>query len=379
MINSYELQFKLLLNTYFKVDKEYFKSSSYRKFILNEEQNLIKFYNEFRIRHFQNEFGYTKKLYEFEPVLENELLDIVKRNDLFEDSLKRQFAPSICLSHDIDYLKPTLQMKLKRLIHDRKYSSTESHYLNSLKILLDIDANYAKNPAAVTLFLANVTKSKSAIKKIKQWLLDPSYNWNDPLFSSFLALAKNYKVEFGIHGSFFSLEDKTLIEEVQKISKHIGKTVILGRQHWLRIPKESFLTIYDSGLKIDSTIGWNNSLGFRGGFARPYPILLDNLNYIWEVPLAIMDGALFGPMALGNSESVNVCTKILEKVKECNGHVSIDWHDRAASLDYGWQEVYKQVLEKAQNLEIAFEPMQSEFTKINMNIDSNIKLGNLTN
>ena len=101
---------------------------------------------------------------------------------------------------------------------------------------------------------------------------------------------------------------------------------------------------------MDSTLGWNDGCGFRGGMVRPFPILLENHKIIWELPLVLMDGSLFLNKKLKEKDILKLSLDLLSYVKKFNGMVSINWHERSASKKYStWFSVYKKILKKVKS------------------------------
>jgi hypothetical protein len=169
--------------------------------------------------------------------------------------------------------------------------------------------------------------------------------------------------EIGLHGSYFSLEENLLERERQNLEQTFNRPVLMGRQHWLNLPGEASVErIFNAGITVDSTLGWNGSSGFRGGMARPFPILLSGGKHLWEVPLVLMDGPLFNDLGLDTDGVFAYAKKILQQVWVRRGMVAINWHERAAHPDYGWFEAYRRILEWAKGAGFQFAPI-SQATK----------------
>jgi hypothetical protein len=159
--------------------------------------------------------------------------------------------------------------------------------------------------------------------------------------------------EIGLHGSYDTyLDSKKLASEKRTLEKLTGNEVEGIRQHWLhcRVP-ETIACQGMAGLRYDSSIGFNDSPGFRAGLAHPFhPINLitGECCSILELPLTLMDVAL-----LRDSRDVNKAWKTIEHlinvVKEVNGMLVVNWHntsfDETIYPERG--ELYRMLLRKS--------------------------------
>lgn len=291
------------------------------------------------------------------PVLEDRLIEIVGK---YVSPLPKR-VPTLCLTHDIDYIEPTWQLLLKQFIGYRKLLSLArpNGFLDSISALLAVDQKYAGR-AKSTVFLASPHPAVGVRQRLIQTIIDPSYKLDSALFLKLKDILNSFECELGIHGSFHSLTQGSLKLEKETLEKAMACEIHSVRQHWLHLPGEDPVgEILSAGLTYDSTLGWNGRPGFRGGFGRPFPLLSATGNKIWELPLVVMDGPLFFDMKLSTSEVVATATSILQEVHDRGGCVAIDWHDRAADPDYGWLEAYESILQWARERNFAFMPMSA--------------------
>jgi len=159
--------------------------------------------------------------------------------------------------------------------------------------------------------------------------------------------------DIGLHGSYYSATEPGILgNELSQIEGVIGEKVISIRQHWLhydtlRTPRLQA----EAGLLCDSTQGFNRNIGFRAGTSFPYwcwdhesqsplPVL--------EIPMHIMDGALFTTNALEyNLElAIHHCVQLLDRVAKVGGCLTLNWHPNYLNDDKWWS-VYKTLLEEA--------------------------------
>lgn len=293
--------------------------------------------------------GYPKNSVLKTPATEEQLRAIVSTIPDTKDWRLRLHHPTLCLTHDIDYLAATLQMNLKRIVSQRRLIWTRpgQEFLTSLSTLLKLDRDIAGKEGASTLFLSCKQAARTWHQRSRQWLIDPSYKPDGPLFDRLRSLIENHSCEVGLHGSYFSLSDDLLSAERFCLGSILNRKIVAGRQHWLNLPgTQAMNKIRASGLNLDSTLGWNGAVGFRGGFARPFPLLLP-AGSLWELPLLLMDGPMFDDLALDTEAVVRLSIELLEQVFRRQGCVAINWHDRSAHPQYSWSEAYTRILDWA--------------------------------
>ena len=104
--------------------------------------------------------------------------------------------------------------------------------------------------------------------------------------------------DVGLHGSYPTAADgDALAAEKARLERVLGRTVASTRQHWLHwLVDETPGHQAAAGLMIDGTLGFNGSAGFRAGTSLPFPSWPSG---ILEIPLTVMDAALFRPGAMG--------------------------------------------------------------------------------
>jgi hypothetical protein len=153
--------------------------------------------------------------------------------------------------------------------------------------------------------------------------------------------------EVGLHGSFYSyLDPEKLRSEKEALEHSLGASVTGGRQHNLnlKIP-ETWLNQEKAGLLYDTTLGYNDYLGFRWGISFPFrPFLLKenrNLN-ILEIPLAIEDLPYFR-----SQKPFDQFLKIFNHVGNTHGVLTLLWHHSVFNENEfpGWESDYIKILD----------------------------------
>ena len=89
-------------------------------------------------------------------------------------------------------------------------------------------------------------------------------------------------------------------------------------------------------------------MGFRSGIAgryRPYDHKNQKPFDYMIIPQVIMDSNIYDYGADRVKCLEEKALKILERLRQFKSvHISISWHQRVCSSDYGWQGAYEQLL-----------------------------------
>ncbi len=103
--------------------------------------------------------------------------------------------------------------------------------------------------------------------------------------------------EVGLHGIDAWLDSSKGREELEEIRSLTGNSEIGVRMHWLYYDQQSPVALEKAGAAYDSTIGYNETVGYRAGTTQVYKPL--EANRLLELPLHVMDTALFYPDSSG--------------------------------------------------------------------------------
>jgi hypothetical protein len=119
--------------------------------------------------------------------------------------------------------------------------------------------------------------------------------------------------------------------------------------HWLYFDEQSPMTLERAGFDYDSTVGYNETVGYRAGTCQVYKPL--NASRLLELPLHIMDTALFYPgrMHLAAAEAKKRVDVIIKNATEFGGTVTVNWHDRSIVPERLWGDFYVDLIEELKN------------------------------
>ena len=152
--------------------------------------------------------------------------------------------------------------------------------------------------------------------------------------------------KLGLHGSYYSAFHESLFRNEKEVLENLLNVVIVKtRQHWLNFSESITPYIHQSnGIAEDSTIGFNDTAGFRAGIAsgfNPYDHRNQCAFSFREIPLVIMDSHLYDYSGQEDLDSLGWFFNAIKNVKKCE--ISINWHQRVINEEYGWAGLYRQI------------------------------------
>jgi len=160
--------------------------------------------------------------------------------------------------------------------------------------------------------------------------------------------------EVGLHGIDAWLDPSNAREELAEIRRLTGNSDIGARMHWLYYDRKSSTTLEEAGAAYDSTIGYNETVGYRAGTTQVYKPL--EANRLLELPLHAMDTALFYPAHLGLSqdEAEVRLEQMVENAARFGGCLTINWHDRSLAPERLWGQCYQRLLQNLKDRDAWF-------------------------
>ncbi|WP_323594876.1 DUF7033 domain-containing protein [Aliarcobacter butzleri] len=309
------------------------------------------------------------------PRVDKNSFDIPVVNILFnnlEEFLKNSFKnldfgvsqePIIDLSHDVDYINKTVQLRIKQTIFNcfntiksiNKPKKLIGNFTKTIKFLFsnpsywcfDYWQNLEKSYNKTSTFYIYVKDGK---KSFKSWLIDPSYDikTNKKLQNRLKELYKEgFKI--GLHGSYESAKSYEKLKNEKEILEDIlGIKITKTRQHWLNYFEKNTPKFHENLFEYDSTLGWNNKIGFRSACAslyNPYNFEVEKAYNHKIIPQVIMDSNVYD---YADDESIFLKAKnMIQNAKDVSKtmNISISWHQRVCSSDYNWHKFYEEILD----------------------------------
>ena len=184
---------------------------------------------------------------------------------------------------------------------------------------------------------------------------DPTYAWQDRVLfagarttvAGMMQSMARRGCDVGLHGGYLSHRDSAeLTRERRSVERAAAHAVAGGRQHFLRFDVRSTWDAQElAGLRYDSTLGYNEAIGFRAGIAapfRPWDPARRAARGLIELPLTVMDGTLFRTLALDPAHAVARVREHLERVEHAGGLAVLLWHPNAAAEQWfpGWWDCW---------------------------------------
>lgn len=276
---------------------------------------------------------------------------------------------SIYITHDLDAVNKTHAIRFKQSIFIFYNALKELFKFNiplffkktfhSIKFFFSSDSyfyldklNEGTDLKIISKKIINIYGGKLGFKRsFKEILIDPSYDISDKdLVKDLLSLA-NHKYEFGLHQSCEAWKcSNEMKRQMNKVSNSLGLPIKSCRQHWLRFSfKDTWLAQYNAGFSEDTTLGFNDRIGFRNGLALGMNLNLIDKNFEsghMIVPMVLMDSHLYDYLTLNDSQRKQIIKRIIDEVRLVGGKISIIWHQHTLGSDYGWESGYKTLLEE---------------------------------
>jgi hypothetical protein len=155
--------------------------------------------------------------------------------------------------------------------------------------------------------------------------------------------------EVGLHGIDAWLDSSKGHEELEEIRRLTGVSEIGVRMHWLYYDQQSPITLEQAEAAYDATIGYNETVGYRAGTTQAYKPL--QATRLLELPLHVMDTALFYPSHLGLSpkQATILLGRLGDNAVQFGGCLTINWHDRSLAPERLWGVCYRDLLQDLKN------------------------------
>jgi len=151
--------------------------------------------------------------------------------------------------------------------------------------------------------------------------------------------------EVGLHGIDAWRDPVSGRAELEAIRALRRASEIGVRMHWLYFDGNSPALLEKAGFSYDSTVGYNETIGFRAGTFQAFKPL--NVDRLLELPMHIMDTALFFPsyLNLPAKQAKVMINQMVDQAARFGGALTINWHDRSIAPERLWDQPYIELLE----------------------------------
>lgn len=151
--------------------------------------------------------------------------------------------------------------------------------------------------------------------------------------------------ELGVHGidAWHSVGKGR--DEMARCTAATGKSGTGIRMHWLLRDANTPSVLEQAGYAYDSTVGYNETVGYRAGTAQVFRPL--GVQTLLELPLHIQDGAMFYPkrLDLSEPEAEKRCGTLIDNATRLGGVLTVLWHDRSHGPERFWGDFYIKLLQ----------------------------------
>ena len=157
--------------------------------------------------------------------------------------------------------------------------------------------------------------------------------------------------EIGLHPSWYSFDDAGEIKRQKAaLEAALGHEIVSVRQHFLHYDIRVTPRVQsEAGFRFDSTLGFNDNVGFRFGTSYPWPLydLKKEAELpLLEIPLIIQDGAMLSPdkgLRLDEGVAFQYLAQITQAVAGVGGALTLIWHPHQIR-DKAWWDLYLRAL-----------------------------------
>lgn len=156
--------------------------------------------------------------------------------------------------------------------------------------------------------------------------------------------------EIALHGIDAWIDPVGGREELEELRRLTGGVESGVRMHWLKYDEtKSPQVLEKAGASYDSTIGYNQTVGYRAGTTQAYQPL--GAHSLLELPLHAMDTALFYPAYrdLSPEQARAVLRRMVDIAVRFGGCLTVNWHDRSLAPERLWGACYEELVQELKN------------------------------
>jgi hypothetical protein len=168
--------------------------------------------------------------------------------------------------------------------------------------------------------------------------------------------------EIGLHGIDAWRDPHRGQQEREVIANITGEGQVGVRMHWLYFSEGSPNALEKAGFFYDSSLGYNDAVGYRSGASQVFQ--LPGASGILELPLTVMDTALFYRRRMGLSEAraMEICKALIDQVRIYGGVITVNWHTRSLSPERNWDDFYMALVDLLRSENVWFASAKQAVT-----------------
>ncbi|MCD8410900.1 polysaccharide deacetylase family protein [Tenacibaculum finnmarkense] len=285
------------------------------------------------------------------------LWDLLKSQGLLEKRKERKFE--FINTHDVDIpLKyPNFKSGFRELLGDLLKRRNLKLFFHNAKTKINVSLGLTNDPFDTFDFLMDISEKH----KVKSYFFfmgkgqtkyDNFYQSNSRFIKKLIEKIKKRNHFIGIHPTYNSFNlDNQFRNEKEELVRNLNCNLIFGRQHYLRFEVPKTWQIWDDNNMVwDSTLGYADKEGFRGGVCFEYSVFnveTRNTLRLKEKPLIVMEGSFSTYQS--DTSTIQVEKKIIDvlnQVKKYNGTFVFLWHNSSFNTEYSmkYEYLYSKIL-----------------------------------
>lgn len=312
-------------------------------------------------------------------VYREQLSTVLKQAGItFQQRTWRGRSWAFCPTHDIDYLKKWRKgMIWREVIHyfllNRRRTTGAQRLQRLARFLKAWVLPGDVYRASFVRMVQEVEESGgTATYFLKTGATSPHdvlYPIHHPFLLQKMPRMEEAGFEMGLHPSYYGhTRWDSMREEKQRLDEVLKSRSVSVRQHYLRYDHSLTSEVHiANGFRIDSTLGFAEHEGFRHATCQPFQLFDIKANHvldIWEMPLAIMDGALFNRRNLSLDQAIEHTQALLRTCQRYGGVCVALWHNTLwDELDFpGWGAHFENTLVQATEQQALISSLKSALT-----------------
>jgi hypothetical protein len=258
-----------------------------------------------------------------------------------------EMRPEVMLTHDVDrthffdvsHIVGTAVKSISnpgRLFDLKKIFRPHSDVIRRFSKILDLECRHGAN--STYFFLCEPYRLRR---------YNSRYSFDYRSLPGIFEIIRDAGSTIGLHGSYYSYDTADYADERARLEGIAETKIVSNRNHYLRMdPFKTPAGLAKSGIALDSSLGYAHINGFRNTSSFPfiwYSTYGQEQKPLLEVPMVYMD-----TVGLGRNDdmasAVEEITRILQRVKDTNGCVSLLFHYDIISESKLWFDIYERVL-----------------------------------
>ena len=226
------------------------------------------------------------------------------------------FKWAAAVTHDVDIVRKQTLGTLWRVAPAKilNYILSGTDLADPYWVFPDLIPVYRQHHIRTTTFFLTRAREKWRYR----------YAIRHPIFKTAISEWMQAGHEVGLHTSLNAFANTTQIQKEKRILEAVTGNPVKGmRQHYLRVHfPEDWQVIRTHGFQYDSSLGFNTTLGFRGGTCFPFAPDPEDTQLV-EIPFSVMD---YPWMTVDNPPQFPTFTRLLGDIQQLQGLLNIVIH-----------------------------------------------------